>query len=248
MFKISQIERLLPWILWGGDSPSGSLKYLTYKNYFAANRDAILKSPGLVEVSSGSTALALDAIAREVGLACCAVTDIEGSKHLKSQGFEGETWIAGSLGEAMDLCTARTESGWHCPRQFENTSLIQNVELWAIKLKTQIEQHHPSIERLFVGLGTGATVAGLSCVFENSPIEVIACECPSPTAPIQGWRHYATQNFGERDVYQPYNGKIRRISPHPHEGRSAFKNLLLCAENFAPSTSLVVSHDGKMKS
>ncbi|MFP2928565.1 hypothetical protein ACLESO_25900 [Pyxidicoccus sp. 3LG] len=76
-----------PVVLWGGEFPSGSLKYLTFSRYLES---VPAGAKGLVELSGASSALALDTLGRERGIPVVAVTDVAGTANLRARGFGGE--------------------------------------------------------------------------------------------------------------------------------------------------------------
>src|SRR5438876_9277933 len=83
-FSISPVDDGSPWVLWGGAVPSGSLKYLTFKRYLALQPASSIRSAnGLIEMSEGCSALALDLLGQEMGLNTAAVCSEAGAQYLK---------------------------------------------------------------------------------------------------------------------------------------------------------------------
>jgi hypothetical protein len=239
-FHLSRTEPGGPRVVWGGLCRSGSLKYLTFREYL--RRHGNREPAGLIEMSGGCSALALAALAAEHGVPCTAVTDPAGAQHLRAAGFTGEIVVPAGMAEAVALCTARMREGWIWPRQMTNADLIDCVVSWAVRLRAQAEEQ--AAPRLVVtGFGTGATAAGLERAFADADCTVLAVEA-APGAPISGWRHFDTQNLGAQDLFTPYADRIRREPIHA-PAPTPLAALLRHPLPVPSCETLLVSHDGE---
>lgn len=239
-FDISQPTNTSPFVVWGGNFPSGSLKYLTYKYHVEGLRRDIR---GFIEMSDASTALALDQLAIERNLSTIAVCGSNGANNLKAHGFHGEIVIPKNLEEAFQVCAQKESEGWHWPRQLTNRHIIGYVERWATDLLIAIKRI-PTINTIVSGFGTGASVVGLSSVFSPEGYRVFGLE-PSPGDNIHGWRNYDEKNLGENDLFYPY---LQTVMLHQvavrAEVSSCAKVLLDHVYDRGPEEICIVSHDG----
>ncbi|MCU1496588.1 MAG: hypothetical protein JWM47_541 [Acidimicrobiales bacterium] len=240
-FCISQPEPGGPAVLWGGVLPAGGLKYLTYGSYV---RHLAPGTRGLVEVSGASTALALDALGRERGLATVAVTDPAGEAYLRDHGFGGSVRRAADMGEAQALCQGLVEAGWCWPRQLIDAGMVRHVERWAIELLEQVRASLPAVRHLVSGFGTGASVVGLHRVFAPAGYTVTGIQS-APGRSLPGWRNFATENLGERDLFHRFRSEVPLAVAPDVPGADGLAALLATAAlHPQPDQVLVISHDG----
>lgn len=229
-----------PWVACGGALPSGSLKILTFQAYLAT-LDTICAA-GFVEMTSGCTAHALAYLAAERGLPVVAVTDPGGAEHLRATGFTGEIETPASVDAAIASCTEREQAGWIWPRQMVNPALVPCVVQWAEPLVRRARDAF-SIRRVVTGFGTGATAIGLQRAAEAHGLDaVLAVECP-PDAPIPGWRHFASQNLGEMDLFAPFVDTVPRRTAPAGATASPLDALLATCRDMADAGTLIVAHD-----
>jgi cysteine synthase B len=226
-------------VLWGGAFPSGSLKYLTFSRYLESVPE---ETCGLVELSGSSTALALDALGRERRLPVVAVTDAAGTAHLRARGFGGEVHTVHGMSEAWELALGYERRGFCWPRQLANAALIRCVEGWATRLREVVRDAYPGVRTLVCGFGTGATVVGLHRAFGMLGYEVVALQ-PAPGRSLPGWRRWAEQNLGERDVFHPYQQEVvlQAAGARDTDGLAALLGWTRAERK--PEEVLIVSHD-----
>ncbi|MBU8899968.1 hypothetical protein DRW03_00310 [Corallococcus sp. H22C18031201] len=237
---LSRPEAGGPVVLWGGALPSGSLKYLTFSRFLA---DMPGDARGLVEMSGASTALALDALGRERGLPTVALTDASGETYLRARGFRGEVRTGGGLAEQWERCLALEREGWLWPRQLANGALIGCVEDWAKGLLARVRDGFPAVRTLVCGFGTGATAVGLHRVFAPAGFSVVALQ-PSPGESLPGWRTWATQNLGARDLFHPHRDEVPLDTARPApDGFGALQNWARAHPQ--PDTVLVIAHGAR---
>lgn len=231
-----------PWILWGGAQPGGSLKYLTFKQYLSSlPRSQIDRTVGLIEISEGCTALALDLLGRQANKKTAVVCSEKGAESLRGQGFMGECCPCRSLEEAFRLCEERSEHGWLWPRQMTNRELVNSVESWSVRLADFLVRRGITVRQILTGFGTGATAAGLSRAFTPLGVEILAVES-RPDQTIAGWRHFPTQNLGSADLFAPFLDEITRIES-PGDARDALSALLQASSCLPSRETLVIAHN-----
>lgn len=241
-FLISRIDDESPWVLWGGTLPSGSLKYLTFKQYLAQQPASSLTSArGLIEVSDGCSALALDSLGQEMGLNTAAACSESGARYLRSQGFRGELLPSQSLEEAFLFCEQKSERGWIWPGQMTNRELIGCVESWTGELANHLTHRRLRILEIVTGFGTGATAVGLVQTFTPRGARVMAVES-RPGQKIQGWRHFASQNLGPVDLFYPFADMVER-NECLALARDSLGGLILSRSHVSPEQRLIVSHN-----
>lgn len=230
-----------PAVLWGGAFPSGSLKYLTFSRYLESVPE---ETCGLVELSGSSTALALEALGRERRLPVVAVTDAAGTAHLRARGFGGEVHTVRGMHEAWELALGYERRGFCWPRQLANAALIRCVEGWAARLRDVVRDVYPGVRTLVCGFGTGSTVVGLHRAFGVLGYEVVALQ-PAPGRSLPGWRRWAEQNLGERDVFHPYQQEVvlQTAGVRDTDGLGAL--LAWTRSEREPEEVLIVSHDAR---
>ena len=241
--RVSRPDPNLPWVLWGGLVPGGGLKRLTFEHYLRSLPARQLER-GLIEISEGCTALALQHCARRLDIPVTILCSPEGEATLRARGYGGHTIVPGSLGEALEICAGKRAEGWHWPEQSSNPAIIGAVRAWAAALVEQLREH-PEIEVVLCGFGTGASAIGLHQELQPAGYELIALESP-PGRGISGWRNYSEQNLGSRDLFHPFAGQIEvRVAQVPREGPPCPREVLLSQDlGIDPSRICVVSHDG----
>src|SRR6188768_2339063 len=90
--QMSRPDGNAPWVVWGGLLPSGSLKYLTFEKYLKAlGGNAIAR--GLIEISEGCTALALQYFAERAGVPLVVLCSPTGEATLRARGYRAETLV-----------------------------------------------------------------------------------------------------------------------------------------------------------
>jgi cysteine synthase B len=192
--QMTQPEGRSPWVIWGGLLPSGSLKYLTFECYFSAiSSDAL--ACGLIEISEGCTALALQHFAQRFRVPLVVVCSPAGRAKLHGLGYHGDTLVARGLEEALQICASRQTEGWHWPEQMSNAKLVSAVQAWAPEV-ARLLRSRPEVDTVACGLGTGATLTGLELSLTPLGYRVVGVESPRETS-ISGWRNYSLQNLGE---------------------------------------------------
>jgi len=231
-----------PVVLWGGALPAGSLKYLTFSRYLESSLPD--GAAGLVELSGAATALALDALGRERGLPVLALTDVKGTAYLRTNGFGGEVRTVRGLSEAWALAQGYERQGWCWPRQLANGALVECVASWAVKLREVVRDVFPAVRTVVCGFGTGATVVGLHRTFTAGGYEVVGLQ-PAPGRSMPGWRCWAEQNLGEKDLFYPYREDVS-LETTRTRGTDGLGALLAWArEQSAPEEVLVISHNAR---
>ncbi|MDA0321850.1 MAG: hypothetical protein O2923_03925 [Verrucomicrobia bacterium] len=242
-FEIDEPGGGRPWMVWGGHCPSGSLKYLTFSEYFA--REPINDAAGLIEMTGGCTALALEHFATEYEIPVTAVCDPVGSAYLGAQGFRGEILVPASIEEAFSVCQSRVADGWRWPQQMINPAMVDCVGAWATALLDQLPSRS-EIRTVVTGFGTGATAIGLHRVFGGAGCAVVAVQC-APENPVPGWRNYEVQNMGEHDLFREYEDAITLITL-PADAPNRPLDALL-SHHYEPDHArvLLVSHDARRK-
>ncbi|MEY2934808.1 MAG: hypothetical protein RL033_5557 [Pseudomonadota bacterium] len=241
--QMSRPSPTSPWVIWGGALPSGSLKYLTFDRYLAlVGRDAIAR--GLIEISEGCTALALQHLAEREGVPLVVLSSGPGAARLRERGFHSTLQVPGSFAEALASCKAKREEGWHWPAQMSNPKLVSAVAEWASEL-AQLLRNTPEIETVVCGFGTGATLAGLDQVLTPLGYEVIGLQS-APGASIPGWRNYGEHNLRSEDLFHPHVQRIElRTAADPAlAGKTPLQVLLAQDWGSEPARVCVVSHDG----
>lgn len=236
------LSRLHPngaWVLWGGHSPAGGLKYWTFERWLALHPESV---PGIVEMSGSSTALALGHLAKERGVPFTAVTDPNGAKHLDAHGFAGTIDVCTDMKDGFGRCEALAAKGWLWPRQLTNGALADAVAHWARELVEPLRALGGA-RTILTGFGTGCTSVGLARVLGPEGFEVRALQA-APGHPVPGWRHFETQNLGERDAFWAHRNEITRdtAAEGPHE--SAFA-ALRAGPWTDRSDVVLVAHDAK---
>jgi cysteine synthase B len=231
-----------PWVIWGGLLPSGSLKYLTFGRYLLDLGSSAL-TRGLIEISEGCTALTLQHFAERAGVPLVVLCSKTGEAQLRARGYRAQTLVPHDLQEALELCSARQREGWHWPEQMCNPKLLSAVQAWAPELVCVLRTR-PEIDTVACGFGTGATVTGLERALTPLGYRVIGLESAAGTS-IPGWRNYATQNLGTRDVFHPHHQRVALQTAQPPAGRDATALEALLAHDFGvdPSCLCVVAHD-----
>ena len=241
--QMSRPDGNAPWVVWGGLLPSGSLKYLTFEKYLKAlGGNAIAR--GLIEISEGCTALALQYFAERAGVPLVVLCSPTGEATLRARGYRAETLVPRSLEEALEICSSRQKDGWHWPEQMSNPELLDAARAWAPVLAGLL-QSRPEIDTLGCGFGTGATVTGLERVLTPLGYRVIGVEAP-PRTSIAGWRNYAEQNLGERDLFHVHRDRVELQTAQVPSGRAVTPLDVLLSHDFGvdPARVCVVSHDG----
>ena len=230
-----------PVVLWGGSLPAGSLKYLTFSRYLESVPEG---ARGLVELSGASTALALDALGRERGLPVVAVTDVMGTAYLRSHGFGGEVRTVRGFAEAWELALGYEHQGWCWPRQLANGALVACVETWATRLREVVRDAFPAVRGVVCGFGTGATVVGLHRAFTASGYDVLALQ-PAPGRTMPGWRRWAEQSLGEKDLFFPYREEVTLVTAGAKKADGLGALLAHARAEHRPEEVLVISHDAR---
>ncbi|MCP3141054.1 pyridoxal-phosphate dependent enzyme [Pyxidicoccus xibeiensis] len=241
MFPLSRPWPGGPVVLWGGEFPSGSLKYLTFSRYLES---VPAGAKGLVELSGASSALALDTLGRERGMPVVALTDAAGTANLSARGFGGEVRTVTGLGEAWELAQGYEREGWCWPRQLANAALIGCVEQWATRLCDVVFDVFPAVRSVVCGFGTGATVVGLHRAFASAGYEVVGLQ-PARGHALPGWRRWVEQSLGERDLFFPYREDVP-LETAQARGADCLGTLLAHARaERRPEEVLVISHDAR---
>jgi S-sulfo-L-cysteine synthase (O-acetyl-L-serine-dependent) len=232
-----------PWVIWGGLLPSGSLKYLTFRSYLGAVGEHSLQR-GLIEISEGCTALALEYLAERARTPLVVVCTPAGERKLRARGFRAETLLPASLEDALAICAARRSDGWHWPEQMSNPLLLDAVLDWAPQVASLL-RGSPEVDTVACGFGTGATVAGLERALAPLGYRVIGVES-APGMPISGWRNYSEQNLGTRDLFHQHRQRIELQTYRQVFARSVTPLEALLAHDFGvdPARVCVISHDG----
>lgn len=227
-------------VLWGGEQPSGSLKYLTFARYLAAMPPG---SRGLVETSGASSALALDVLGRERGLPTVALTDAAGGVYLRAHGFQGQVRMAGSAADLFEQARALERDGWCWPRQLTNRALVACVESWASGLRAQVRERFPSVKHVVCGFGTGATLVGLTRVFTAGGFTVTGLQ-PAPGKPLPGWRTWETQNLGAEDLFFEHQPRMPLTTAAPAPDPFTALQEWACRQPH-PEQVLIVAHNAR---
>jgi cysteine synthase B len=242
--QMSRPSGALPWVVWGGVLPSGSIKYLTFRQYLNALTPAGCQH-GLVEASDGCTALALDHWARQLGVPCLIVTSHHGSERLRARGFRGQIQVVDGVLEALDACRSKQSEGWHWPRQMSNSQLVAAVEAWAPEVASLLAAQ-PLIDTVATGFGTGATLVGLHAKLAPLGYRVVGLQ-PGAGASVPGWRNYASQNLGSEDLFHDHSAttelRTAEMAALPST-RSALDVLLAQTWGVDPARVCVIAHDG----
>jgi cysteine synthase B len=242
-FEIDEPDDGRPWMVWGGHCPSGSLKYFTFAEYF--EREPVEHAAGLIEMTGGCTALALEHFAGDHGIPVTAVCDSAGAEYLGAHDFGGEILVPSSVEEAFSVCENRVADGWHWPRQMVNPTMIDCVEAWATALRDQLPSLS-EIRTVVTGFGTGATAIGLHRVFDAAGCAVVAVQC-APENPIPGWRNYELQNMGEHDLFRDYEDAIKLITLPADAPSRPLDALLSHDYESEPAGVLLISHDARRR-
>ncbi|MFB1479646.1 pyridoxal-phosphate dependent enzyme [Corallococcus sp. RDP092CA] len=240
VFSLSRPRAEGPVVLWGGEQPSGSLKYLTFARYLAAMPPG---SRGLVETSGASSALALDVLGRERGLPTVALTDAAGGVYLRAHGFQGQVRMAGSAADLFEQARALERDGWCWPRQLTNRALVACVESWASGLRAQVRERFPSVKHVVCGFGTGATLVGLTRVFTAGGFTVTGLQ-PAPGKPLPGWRTWETQNLGAEDLFFEHQPRMPLTTAAPAPDPFTALQEWACRQPH-PEQVLIVAHNAR---
>ncbi|MCP3101854.1 hypothetical protein LZ198_23535 [Myxococcus sp. K15C18031901] len=240
-FPLSRLSPGGPVVLWGGELPSGGLKYLTFSRYLETVPEGAC---GLVELSGSSSSLALDALGRERGLPVLALTDPAGAEYLRGHGFGGEVRTVRRLSEAWEVALGYERQGWCWPRQLSNGALIGCVEGWASELRECVREAFPSVRLVVSGFGTGASVVGLHRAFTPQGYEVVGLQ-PAKGHIVQGWRSWADQNLGAADLFYPHRDDVmlELAQPRITDGLAAL--LSYARAEARPEEVLVVAHNAR---
>ena len=241
--QISQPTPDSPWVLWGGLLPSGSLKYLTFHSYLKGLGSHQLER-GLIEISEGCTALALQYFAERAGVRLVVLCSPSGEAQLRSSGYRGETLVPRSLEEALEICSSRQRDGWHWPQQMSNAKLLHAARAWAPDVAGLLRSR-PEIDTVCCGFGTGATVTALTDELAPLGYKVIGIEAPKGTS-IPGWRNYSERNLGESDLFHAHRGRVELQAARAPSSVGVRPLEVLLSHDFGvePSRVCVVSHDG----
>ncbi|NVJ03805.1 pyridoxal-phosphate dependent enzyme [Myxococcus sp. AM001] len=230
-----------PVVLWGGALPAGSLKYLTFSHHLES---APAETKGLVELSGASSALALDALGRERGLPVVALTDTLGTAYLRANGFGGEVRTVHGFTQAWELALDYERQGWFWPRQLANGSLVESVESWTTRLLDIVRDVYPAVRCVVCGFGTGATVAGLYRPFSAAGYEVVGLQ-PAPGRTMPGWRRWAEQSLGSKDLFYPYREDVPLETADAKAVDSLAALLAWARSERRPEEVLVISHNAR---
>ncbi|NVJ22556.1 hypothetical protein HUW62_15145 [Myxococcus sp. AM011] len=240
-FPLSRLSPDGPLVLWGGELPSGGLKYLTFSRYLETMPEGAC---GLVELSGSSSSLALDALGKERGLPVLALTDTAGAAYLRGQGFGGEVRTVRRLSEAWEVALGYERQGWCWPRQLSNGALVGCVEGWASELRDVVRESFPKVRLVVSGFGTGATVVGLHRAFTPDGYDVVGLQ-PSLGAPLPGWRRWMEQNLGEADLFHPHREEVVLETAGPKHSDGLAALLTYARAEARPDEVLVIAHNAR---
>ncbi|WP_338867141.1 hypothetical protein [Myxococcus stipitatus] len=240
-FPLSRLSPAGPVVLWGGELPSGGLKYLTFSRYLETVPEGMR---GLVELSGSSSSLALDALGKERGLPVLALTDTAGAAYLRGQGFGGEVRTVHLLSEAWEVALGYERQGWCWPRQLSNGALIGCVEGWATELRDFVRDAFPSVRLVLSGFGTGATVVGLHRAFTPQGYEVVGLQ-PAKGCSLPGWRRWLEQNLGEADLFHPHREEVVLEAADPKHSDGLAALLSYARIEARPEEVLVIAHNAR---
>ncbi|MBZ4408606.1 hypothetical protein K8640_10305 [Myxococcus sp. XM-1-1-1] len=240
-FPLSRLSPEGPVVLWGGELPSGGLKYLTFSRYLETVPEGAC---GLVELSGSSSSLALDALGRERGLPVLALTDTAGAAYLRDQGFGGEVRTVRRLSEAWEVALGYERQGWCWPRQLSNGALVGCVEGWAGELRDFVRDAFPSVRRVVCGFGTGATLVGLHRAFTPQGYEVVGLQ-PAKGSSLPGWRRWQEQNLGKEDLFHPHREEVVLETAAPKHSDSLAALLTYARAETHPEEMLVIGHNAR---
>jgi len=241
--QISRPTSNSPWVIWGGLLPSGSLKHLTFDNYLKGLGSHELER-GLIEISEGCTALALQYFAERAGVQLLVLCSPAGEAQLRSRGYRGETLVPRSVEEALEICASRQRDGWHWPEQMSNPKLLRAARAWVPDV-ARLLRSRSEIDTVCCGFGTGASVTALTDELAPLGYRVIGIEAPRGGS-IPGWRNYSEHNLGERDLFHSHRGRVELRPAQVPSGARVTPLEILLSHDFGtePSRVCVVSHDG----
>lgn len=177
---------------------TGSVKYrMVYGKLRKALQDGAIGSrTRLVEVTSGSTGVALAYAGQTLGLKvelhAYSTMSIEKRTRILGHGAELVVHpVTTSVDDLLDLVRLRVREGgyWHLG-QFDRTSTVAAYEDLGRELVSQLREQNASPENFACPVGTGGLVQGLGALLRSAfpRVRIVAVE-PAPGEAIEGTRN-----------------------------------------------------------
>lgn len=199
------------WVKVEGAQHSGSVKYrLVYAKLKAAIAlGTVAPGVALIEVTSGSTGVALAYLGRTLGLRVelHAFETIDPAKRARIREHGAELHLHPPTTPMTDLLARVAErvrgGGWWNLNQYDRRSTGLAYQPLGIEIEEQIAAAHGAPPRVFASpIGSGGLIQGLGGRFRRTypGIQVIAVE-PEPGKSVDGMRNTQITFIGNDDPY-----------------------------------------------
>lgn len=215
------------WIKAEGGQPSGSVKYrMVYaKLRSALESGAIDPQTVLIEVTSGSTGVALAYAGKQLGLRVelHAYKTAGLAKRISIREFGAKLVLhppETPMPELLDVVARKVEAGGYWTLgQYDRVSNAAAYSSLGKEIVEQVRQSSLPAPKSFVcAVGTGGLIQGLGGLLRWSfpGLKVVAVE-PEPGASIDGMRNAEELNLGPRDPFDRSFPDERFTVPAPRE-------------------------------